>query len=457
MQPEEERITLYDIVDKQLYRNPDAETLLSTAVAKEVDKSLKPEDLASGTISGNLEIAGGYMQTSNFESGVLGWKINSDGSAEFQNINIGHTILSVSPGENIQTALDLIDAAGGGEIFLKAGTHTLTGNLTVPSSIQIYGENQSSTIIDCDSSAYQLIIAGTDMYTTGTILSVTAGGTTVNGSGTSWLANLSGGQQIFINNEWHLIAAVTGDTTIILAEPYIRESTYAGTYRAGTVAKDVEISELTIKDSSTTAIDLDDVRDFRMEDVLLLSNNKGFTMDNSSYVLIETSVVTNSTSSGYEITNANFCNLSQVASPSNGVHGAVLNNMNVGTLIYSSSNGNTTDGVNATDVENYTFILEVSDNGSNGIEFVSGCNECSVSLIAQGNTSDGAKLTATSDDNNINISQIKSNGGYGVNIAAASVDNTIVLGNHISGNSSGQVADSGTATLIRSNIGQADN
>ncbi len=53
---------------------------------------------------------------------------------------------------------------------------------------------------------------------------------------------------------------------------------------------------------------------------------------------------------------------------------------------------------------------------------------------------------------------IRGNSAYGINIASASCDENLILGNTgLTTNSSGSYANSGTTTLIRSNPGVADN
>jgi len=68
--------------------------------------------------------------------------------------------------------------------------------------------------------------------------------------------------------------------------------------------------------------------------------------------------------------------------------------------------------------------------------------------LATDNTSDGVKLTATSDNNIILAGDAITNGGYGINIAASTCDNNTILRVFYSGNTSGTLNDAGTGTLI---------
>ena len=102
-----------------------------------------------------------HIRSANFISGQVGWSIEADGTAEFQNVNIGHQRISVSPGDNIQDAIDAVDAAGGGVVFLKSGTHTISSNITGKSKVSIIGEGLDITILDFNNNNAGLLITGT--------------------------------------------------------------------------------------------------------------------------------------------------------------------------------------------------------------------------------------------------------------------------------------------------------
>ncbi|XMO85361.1 glycosyl hydrolase family 28-related protein [Algibacter sp. AS12] len=56
-------------------------------------------------------------------------------------------VIKVKPGESIQNAIDLVDAKGGGVVFLKKGTHTLTQTITLKSNLTLVGEGRDKTIL----------------------------------------------------------------------------------------------------------------------------------------------------------------------------------------------------------------------------------------------------------------------------------------------------------------------
>ena len=73
------------------------------------------------------------------------------------------------------------------------------------------------------------------------------------------------------------------------------------------------------------------------------------------------------------------------------------------------------------------------------------------------NTGDGIRFTASDDNVIVSQSDIRKNGGYGINIVDATTTNTLISSNSFVSNTSGEVNNSGTGTLIRSNLGVVDN
>lgn len=338
--------------------------------------------------------------------------------------------LSVAPGESIQDAINALDVIGGGILFLEQGTHIVTSAIAVKSAIQFIGENQTTTIIDFNNTAANFTLTGTDVYATGTITSITSG-VNVTGSGTSWLANVTTAHQIFIGNSWYKIAAVTGDTTLVLSEGYQSNATLPGAaYRAAKIISDVEFNELTIKNSTGTAIAMTDVRGIDFERVGFIDNNKGFVATNAYQFNTDGIEVVSSTSNGYELTNARFCNLKSTSASSNGGHGVVLNNFTTGSILESAANSNTSDGFNITSCTDLIIQVQASSNGGQGIECVSGNDNL---IITQGllnnNTEEGIKFTISSDNCKITNCTVKNNTGTGIKISDSTCDNNIIIGN----------------------------
>lgn len=372
------------------------------------------------------------------------------------NLARSQIVLTANPDSDLQKMFDSLEVRGGGGLFLKAGTYTVESNITVPSAVSIVAENPGTVIIEFNSTSAQFLVAGTDAYDTGTVSASDT--TTIVGSGTSWLANVTPGHQIYLvdvadqGGRWHRIAQVVSDTQLILAEP-LKRASIGTAYRAAKVKEGVIFEGLTIKNSTGAAIDFDDVRNVLLRNVVFLSNGKGFTMDHFSFVFASPVTIVGSTGNGYELTNGSFFTAQPVLAQNNGGHGAVLNTISFCTWNFSSASSNTNDGFNCTDLIGNAFIIEASFNGANGIQFVSGCKQNNITTgNIQVNTDQGIELAATSDNNIIRGNIVRGNNGFDIRIAAATCDDNIILGNQAQG-----ASDSGTGTLIRSNIGVADN
>lgn len=355
---------------------------------------------------------------------------------------------SAIPGDNLQQKLDAVNAAGGGKLFLGAGTYAITTALTGYSNVEIIGEDETTTTLDFGSTSSNLTYAGTGVYSTGTITA--ASNVSITGSGTSWLANVTAGQNLFIGTRWYLIAAVTSNTTLILAEAYGDNVTLPSSYRIATVITGVVLKDLTIKSSTGTSVSFTDAKDIEFDRLTFFSNNVGLALTNVSRCLITQLVAVSSTSDGIQMTNCGLFNVSACQSAGNGGHGVKLNNVKTIPFLFSSSTSNTSDGYNCTTVVDTVFKTEASSNGGNGIQFVSGCSNCFVNdALCRGNTGDGVKLTASTSNCTLGSSlMLVSNGGWGINIADSTDSNNTIVVPYFSSNGSGTYQDNGTNTNV---------
>ncbi len=116
--------------------NPYAPTTTDSA---SLGASLFNTDINLGVASENTILQGATLRTSNFA---------------------GRTA-TVKPGENINAALGTLKSAGGGVLFLQAGTYTLSENIIGSSKISIIGEGRDQTILDFGGGAYGIKYEGT--------------------------------------------------------------------------------------------------------------------------------------------------------------------------------------------------------------------------------------------------------------------------------------------------------
>jgi len=406
--------------------------------------------------NGGTVLKKSFVQSPNFKSGSTGWNIDKNGNAEFNDgtfrgtLSIGGSVITIDNTKSIQDKLDEINTAGGGTLYLKAGTYTLASDITMYANVALIGVSPNATILDFNSTAGNLTIAGTHRYSTGTLTSIT-NGVTVVGSGTSWSANVVAGRDsMFVNGQWMIIATVTDDTHITLAEGYDGPTVSGDSYRISSTMENVRLSGFNVKNSTGDGIDIDDARYIVVDNVLAQDNNIGLTGSYVAEFAINGFTPVSNTSHGISITNGGRFNWNSTNAVSNGGSGIVLNSIRSGGFSQGVGNSNTADGFNLTSCTDISLVtFDASSNGGQGIELVSG--NTSISVIDSGvrnNTSDGLKLTATSDKCLILGGSFENNGGYGINIAASTCDDNIVNTPQYASNSSGTLNDSGTGTVI---------
>lgn len=400
--------------------------------------------------AGNSFLTQGRLQSPNFVPNKQGWGVDSAGNAEFRSVNIGGQILNLSSGQSIEAAVAKLTALGGGTINLQPGTYTPTGNIDLPSGISIIGQSPFNTIIDFGTSSKKFTALGTSVYTTGTITSITTG-TAVLGSGTSWTANVTAGSsQFFLAGRWHAIAVVTDDTHLTLAEGYSGPAVGAGTAYVIAIPKvNINLSGFQYKGSTGSAIDFDYVRFVNFSGLVNLTSSIGIDLNYFSETFGFETTVVGSTSDAYKLANGGLSSWDKANCVSVGGIGYNLSSLRTMATNDVSIILSTGDGMNltsCTDIENKN--LESSSNGGQGVECISGNDNISfVDPILRNNTSDGLKLTASTDGSRVIGGTITGNGGYGINVAASTCDNNTILAPYFASNTSGKVNDAGTGTI----------
>lgn len=363
----------------------------------------------------------------------------------------------IVPGEDLQDAINRVEESAGGVIFLREGTYLINKQINLKSSVYLFGETRDGTILDFNNTAGFLNGDGTNVYTTGTITSISSDGATVTGLATNWLTSgiVPLRDHLFINQRWHFIAAITGNTTMILAENYSGPTVSAGSsYRVSTLLRDIRVENITLKNSTGTALDVDDARGFLMENLLFQDNNIGFRFEHSTEIATDKVIAVSQTSDGVQLDNVGFADFESIATEANGGNGVTLTTCRTVPFTTSGSNRNTGDGYNLTGCNDVLLEVQSNRNGGQGIECVSGNDNILIrQALIEGNTSDGIKLTATSDNAKILSARITNNGGWGINIAASTNDNAIIVANSFSGNTSGAINNAGTSTVATGNRG----
>lgn len=417
-------------------------------------------EIDSPFYNGALEFATTPNFQNAFEDGIDPRIVGGQETGEnLLNLGKAQSNITVNVGESIQDAIDKLVTLGGGTILIKNGTHIVESDITLSSNIYIIGENADGAIIDFNSSASQIKIVGSDAYSTGTI-SVSNGSTAVTGDSTVWSTNATAGQHILLDHAWYPIAVVGNNTSITLAIPFAGVTLAGGTvYAIATTVKDVKITNLTIQLSTIAAIKVQYTNETFFEDVLIIGCGQALDVDDASnFEFLTVDMV--SCVTGMTLTNVGLgvYRDNTTINTSSGV-GLTLDNVKnfvvqSSAILSSSGNGITVSNSSNFEIRGFGLV----QNGGVGIEFSGNNSNINVDGIsAESNSGDGVKLTATSDGIIMTGLFVTNNGGYGLNIANANCDNNIISNNIFSGNSSGEVTDSGTGTLIANNIGVADN
>lgn len=354
---------------------------------------------------------------------------------------------------DIQRAIDRVERQGGGSVYIRNGTYNETENILLKSAVNLIGEKESTTIIDFGNNAISVKFEDSNVYSTGTITSITSG-VFVTGSGTSWLANLTTNHQIFIQNRWYKIAAITSNTTLILAEGYINNATLPGaSYRAAKILTDVDLKDFTIQNSSDDGLIIRGGRNCVWENLTIQSNGgAGIDLDYVTELAGDQVLSLVNTSDGVQFTNCGFFNINSFPSAGNGGNGYILDNCETLPLSFSAANANAGNGISVSNCTKCLFSVEASGNGGFGIQFLSNCNLNYIerSLLI-GNTFNGVDLFATSDRNIITNNIFNAN-LIGVRIANANCDKNLIHGNQFLNNTAGTISDSGTGTVSADNV-----
>lgn len=385
-------------------------------------------------------------------------QVLSGGNLALKTLDVGSFTRSVSPGDNIQDAINAASSRGGGRIVLRNGTYKLKTNLTMWSNVYLEGENAHTTILDFIDNASGIVASGSNAYSTGSV-TVSNNSTTVTGAGgTAWLTNVAAGQYILLGGIWYLIGAVTANDTIILGVPYGGTALSGAIYVTAIPIDDIKITRLLIK-NALTAIAVTYCSRLFFDDISIQSSVVGMSFTDSSLgtIAVPTLIACNS---GVTLTRTHYTQIEGGAAidvlAGNGFTMDTCTNLSFPNCVALNASA---DGFNITSCSNINLnACSVVENAGQGIEFVSGNSDIVVLGGAmENNGSDGIRLTASTDNCQFIGNSIKDNGGYGINVAAATDDTNLLLGNNFATNTSGAVNNSGTGTLIRSNIGVADN
>lgn len=394
----------------------------------------------------------GMMMSPNFVKGKSGWRLDAEGNFEGNdgtfrgNLEIGGLSITIDTSDNIQNTINYLRGLGGGIIYLKNGTYTLTSDLTLYSNIYLFGTNRNSTILDFVDNTKSVLVQGSSAYSSGTV-SINNGSTSLTGASTAWLANVTAGQEILLSGVWYPILSVGSDTTITLALAYGGANLSGATYRIATTISDVIIENLTVK-NALYGYQVRYAKDVYIRNQIIQACAKGiYTLDSSLNVY--NNIRTIACSEGFNFNNSHLFEIDSLGAiaPQSG-NGLTLDTVTQMIFRNIYAIDASADGMNLTSCDDVAIIGTFKTNTGQGIELVSGNNNILISgATVEDNGSDGIKFTATTDNSFVIGTSLARNGGYGINVAASTCDNNILNSNNFDTNTSGAISDSGTNTV----------
>jgi len=392
---------------------------------------------------------------SNFYNGTDPSKVGF-GDPFFGKSKVGQSTFSVKPGESVQERINEAKDKGGGVIYLDVGTFYLDADLILYSNITLRGASGGATTIDFGGGAYSVRIEGDNAYSTGTVTTV-KDSVTITGSGTTWTSDMVG-QTILVDGNVYTVTTFNSSTSLDLDIGVVTAGAAGLSYVIADFIESVKIEDLTIYNSSVNPLE---TRYGYFITLNLVNIDTGVTGWNCQDTFAPQFINCNvyGCTTGISLSNCYFYTFGTFS---------VANCTGVGMLFATTGNATMYDfavsnnggvGMKFTGTNILELVSFTADsNGSHGIECVATCDNITFNGgYIDNNTGDGVKLTATSDENTFAQCNFTNNGGYGFNIAASSCDNNIFGLNVITGNTSGTHVDNGTGTVLRANVGIADN
>jgi hypothetical protein len=399
----------------------------------------------------------GEFASPNFKKGSSGWILRSDGSVEFgdgifrgritaSSITTNQQEITVETNESIQAAINELGSSGG-TIRLKAGTYVCLDDINIPNNVMLLGQGMKVTILYFAAQNKGIKVQGTSNYSTGTV-TINNGSTSLTGAGgTAWLTNITTSHKIRLNNYWYDIASIDADNGITLSSAYIGFDIAGATYDSAVMVEQFFVEHLTVAGSAGTGIYINYGNYFFIRNVATVNNGAdGLSINNSTSYVCEYVNPFDNGSDGIYLNQVDHMEgnvLWCLRNTAKGINGTNIFDSKFNSMLCRNNEGgayldNMNDSViNASDVSNNTNI---------GLEMNASDTCFLISNEFQNNGSDGIKLTANCDNIIMSGNAPKDNGGYGINIAASTDDDNILSSNIYSGNTLGEVNDSGTNT-----------
>ena len=383
----------------------------------------------------------------------------------------------VTPADDLQIAINTLANMGGGTMYMTPGEYTIEATITLRSNVDIVGLGYSDGLLSASTdnengvliisgmivSNYCFILQGTNVYTEGTI-SVDDGSSTVTGTGTSWTQSMVG-QSILVGGFWRVITAVNSATSLIAPPAFgVRRDTltnvdYAIAYPASCSISNVVFWEALsgaagmIHYQYTDRISLQNVTFYDTAIAVKIQDSARPQLNDMAMIFASDGIVIDNV--GGLSADSIFANGQDVFQTNGGFTAIDMTQASMSNFTFEGFYGYGMSFTTSSRIHLSNFFLLT--NQGEGMIVNSSFDFTIHNGLIQHNVNDGILLNATTDRFIISNNHFVSNNDNGLDIAAASCDNNLVIGNIFNGNGSTAMLNSGTGTLIRSNIGVADN
>jgi len=357
---------------------------------------------------------------------------------------------------DIQDAIDYVAGIGGGSIFIKNGTYTLTADLVIPSNIQLQGESMEGVKIYFAGGDYQVLVQGTaNTSPTGTI-TATKGDETIVGAGTDFDPEVTAGDYIRINDAWYKVASVTDDTNLELTDKYSGVTQAGLTFDIMDPIENVKLDDFTITNSGDNyGLEMQYVRESFVNNVKVQRGSKnGFKFSWMFDCSVTNIYSNNNTWFGILITECQttyFEGLSAISNSQTGIY--ISGETTAGVVVLNSnSSNNGWYGVQMIVGTKITLLAVTAvGNGSSGF-WLNGAEYPVVQAChSEANGVHGFVLESGTDYGRLFMNTSLNNNNWGIDVHNGSSKNVIV-GNVSLGNGDGNYQDNGQNTVQDNNI-----
>jgi parallel beta-helix repeat protein len=358
----------------------------------------------------------------------------------------------------IQEAIDYVEGLGGGEIFIKNGTYTLTADITIPSNIHLTGESMDGVILDFNGGNYRVESVGTVLdYATGSF-TVTTDDATVLGTGTSFQDEIDPGDYLRVDDAWYKVASITDQTHMELE----------GIYRGNTKTE-------FMSNIMTAKININ------LENFTIKGSAAGYGL--YLYALLNSTAknirIINGTTGGASFWWCGDCSFQNIYTEYNGGTGILVASCQSTYFEGLSSLSNDGNGLQIQGISTVNCVVYASNSSHNnlvGFRIIGGMRCSYVNCNATCNNADGIELSSASwitisgcsadsnAENGINIvtsthhcrivaNSVRNNLDIGIYLVGggAAVYRNVVIGNTALYNTNAQITDSGTNNDVAHN------